>query len=111
LAQHAADLDVPGLEVDHEQHKVANEPRQREHLNREEVRGGDRAQVRAKKGLPRQPPAARRCGLEAVPEEDALDGVAGEPVAVPLLPSPLHARRQASLPTCMAALVGQVRTR
>jgi len=26
----------------------------------------------------------------------------------PLLPSPLHARRQASLPTCMAALVGRV---
>jgi len=30
-----------------------------------------------------------------------------EPVAVPLLHTPLHARRQASLPTCMAALVGR----
>ena len=28
-----ADLDVPGLEVDHEQYEVANEPRQREHLD------------------------------------------------------------------------------
>jgi hypothetical protein len=33
---HAADLHPPGLEVDHEQHQVANEPSEREHLDREE---------------------------------------------------------------------------
>jgi len=80
LPHHPADLHAPGLEVDHEQHQVANEPGQREHLDREEVRGGDRAQVRAEKGLP-HPLAARGCWLEAVPKQDPLDGVAADLMA------------------------------
>ncbi|HEU4734680.1 MAG TPA: hypothetical protein VFT22_42610 [Kofleriaceae bacterium] len=81
LPDHAADLHPPGLEVDHEQHEVANEPRQREHLDREEVRGGDRAQVRADERLPRHPLAPRGCGLKAMSLQDPLDRVATDLVA------------------------------
>ena len=63
---HTADLDAPGLEVDHEQHEIANDSRQREHLDREEVHRGDRTQVRAEEvfhgmRLPRAGAGSRPC--------------------------------------------------
>jgi hypothetical protein len=81
LPDHAADLHPPGLEVDHEQYEVANEPRDREHLHREEVRGSDRAQVRAKERPPRHPLATCRCRLKAMAAKDPLDRVAADLVA------------------------------
>jgi hypothetical protein len=49
LAQEVDDFEL--AEVDPGRSRTANEPRQREHFDREEVRGGDRAQVRL--SLPR----------------------------------------------------------
>ena len=87
LPDHAADLHPPGLEVDHEQQEVANESSEREHLEREEVRRGDRTQVRAKERLPRHPLAACRCRLKAVPPKDPLDRVAADLVTEVIRPS------------------------
>src|SRR5688572_14221111 len=48
----SSDLDLAGLEVDYEQHEVANEPPPRDPFDREEVRRGDRSPMRLQEGLP-----------------------------------------------------------
>src|SRR5258706_11796590 len=67
----SSDLDLTGLEVDHEQHEVANEPPPRDPFDREEVGRGDRSPVRLQEGLPLHRPTTGR--VDSILCQDALD--------------------------------------
>ena len=67
----SSDLDLAGLEVDYEQHEVANEPPPRDPFDREEVRRGDRSPMRLQEGLPPHRPTTGR--IDSILCQDALD--------------------------------------
>src|SRR6266568_1876740 len=81
LADDACDLDAPRLDVDDEENEVADQATEREHLDGEEVRRRDRAQMGLQEGGPWHPTAAQGRGFETVLAEDALDRVVGEDVS------------------------------
>src|SRR6266542_4360724 len=81
LADDACDLDASRLDVDDEENEVADQATEREHLDGEEVRRRDRAQMGLQEGGPWHPTAAQGRGFETVLAEDALDRVAGEDVS------------------------------
>src|SRR6266568_9450117 len=81
LADDACDLDAPRLDVDDEANEVADQATEREHLDGEEVRRRDRAQMGLQEGGPWHPTAAQGRGFETVLAEDALDRVVGEDVS------------------------------
>jgi len=74
----ACDANAPRLQVDDEEHEMSREPLKREHLNGEEVRGGDGAPMGLQKGLPGQSLPSTGSRLESVLGEDALNGGASE---------------------------------
>ena len=74
----ADDFDAPGLEVDHEQDVVTDQANQGEDLDGEEVGSGDLTEVGLQEGLPGHALAALWCRLDAMFEEDPLDGVAAD---------------------------------
>src|ERR1700674_4588696 len=55
LADDACDLDAPRLDVDDEENEIADQATEREHLDGEEVRRRDRAQMGLQEGGPRHP--------------------------------------------------------
>src|SRR6266702_1500209 len=61
--------------------EVADQATEREHLDGEEVRRRDRAQMGLQEGGPWHPTAAQGRGFETVLAEDALDRVVGEDVS------------------------------
>ena len=81
LARDAGDRDGAGLQVDHEEDRVADETSQRQHFDGEEVGCGDHAPVRLQERLPRRPLPSFRRGLDAVLLQDSLDRAALDLVA------------------------------
>src|SRR6185436_20220916 len=75
---HAGDVDAARFEVDHEQHDVADEAREREDLDGEEVGRCDHAEVRLEEGLPRHRLAALGRCCKSMVGEDALDRVSSK---------------------------------
>ena len=73
MAGQTGDVHAPGLEVNDEPDDVADGTAEREDLGGEEVRRGDRAEVRPEEGLPRRRLAALGRGFQAMLGEDALD--------------------------------------
>ncbi len=57
----------------HPENEVADQATEREHLDGEEVRRRDRAQMGLQEGGPRHPTAAQGRGFETVLDKDALD--------------------------------------
>jgi hypothetical protein len=68
LPHDAADLHSSGFDVDDEEHKGANEARERQHLHGEEVDRAEGSCVRLEEGLPRHPLATSRGWFHAVAE-------------------------------------------
>jgi len=69
----ARDLDRAGLQIDDEQHEVANQAFGGEHINAEEIRRGDRAPMRLEERLPARLFVALGSGIGPVLEKDPLD--------------------------------------
>src|SRR4051812_24958659 len=78
MADQTGDVHAAGLEVDDEPDDVTDETAEREYLDGEEVRRGDRAEVCSEEGLPRHRLAALGRGFQAMLGEDALDRVSSK---------------------------------
>ena len=72
----AGDVNAASPDVDHEQHVVADQADEREHLDGEEVCRSDCAHMRLQERLPRHSFTALRRGLDAALGQDAFDCVA-----------------------------------
>ena len=81
------DFHSAGLEPHDEEDGVADQPRQGEHFDGEEVGSREAVPVRGQKRLPGRLRAALRCGLDAVIPEDRFDRVASELVTQVLQPA------------------------
>jgi len=76
--RHPRDLNLAGLEVNDEEDKVANEAMGSENLDAEEVCSPDGSPMSLKEGFPGCALATLRRWLQAMLDEDVLDGAAAD---------------------------------
>ena len=70
-----------GLELDHEEDEVPRETRQREHLNRDQIAGGQAVPMRLSERLPRRSSGPLGSRFDPVVVQHPLDRVPGDVVA------------------------------
>jgi hypothetical protein len=80
-SRNARNLHSTGLEVEHEEHRVADEPTPSDDFDCEEVRRGDYSPMRLDNRRSRHSSSLKRDAGEAVLEKDSLDRISASLVA------------------------------
>ena len=81
LLDNSSDLDSTSLEVDDEEHEVANQAYPCQHLDAEEVRCRDGSPMRLQEGLPGHRSSAKRSRIQPIIKENSLDCISPDLVA------------------------------